>query len=162
MFFLPYKAFPDGLCTVSIFGVIIALGCLSLFWRQLDPVKMIPDQCVSRPAKSLTFLCRRLRSIRHGRKTCGKLQTCRKHTLEDFRHDCLGGSSFAKPPLAKRVSPISPALGHQDRVGEMFRPTHCFWSSDVKRSGTAVPFATTAYNLSDTMCITEILYIVYI
>ena len=38
--------------------------------------------------------------------------------IEDFRPDCLGGSSFAKPPLAKRVSPISP---DQDRVGEMFR-----------------------------------------
>ena len=81
---LSYKTFSDGLCTVFMFGVIIALGCLSLFWRQLDPVKMIPDQCVSRPAKSSTFLCRRL----------------------------------VKTPLAKRVSPISPALGHQDRVGE--------------------------------------------
>ena len=125
---LSYKTFSDGLCTVFMFGVIIALGCLSLFWRQLDPVKMIPDKCMSRPTKSSTFLCRRLRTIRHGRKTSGKLQTCRKHTLEDFsdfRPDCLGGSSFAKPPLAKRVSPISPALGHQDRVGESFafRPT---------------------------------------
>ena len=34
--------------------------------------------------------------------------------------------------------------------------------SFVERSGTAVPFATTAYNLSNTVCITEMLYINYI
>ena len=85
---------------------------------------MIPDLSVSRPAKSFTFLCGRLRSIRHGRKTCGRPQTCRKHTLEAnfyFRPDCLGGKTFAKTPLAEVVSPVPPALGHRDRVGEMFR-----------------------------------------
>ena len=54
--------------------------------RQLDPVKMIPDQCVSRPVKSFTFRCGRLRSIKHGRKTCGKLQTCRKHRLDTLEN----------------------------------------------------------------------------
>ena len=114
----------NGLCTMYTFGIIVALGCPSLLWRQLDPFKMIPDLSVSRPAKSFTFLCGRLRSIRHGRKTCGRPQTCRKHTLEAnfyFRPDCLGGKTFAKTPLAEVVSPVPPALGHRDRVGEMFR-----------------------------------------
>ena len=114
----------NGLCTMYTFGIIVALGCPSLLWRQLDPFKMIPDLSVSRPAKSFTFLCGRLRSIRHGRKTCGRRQTCRKHTLEAnfyFRPDCLGGKTFAKTPLAEVVSPVPPALGHRDRVGEMFR-----------------------------------------
>ena len=105
----------NGLYTMYTFGIIVALGCPSLLWRQLDPFKMIPDLSVSRPAKSFTFLCGRLMSIRHGRKTCGRPQTCRKHTLEAnfyFRPNCLGGKTFAKTPLAEVVSPVPPALGH--------------------------------------------------
>ena len=122
----------NGLCTMYTFGIIVALGCPGLLWRQLDPCKMIPDLSVSRPAKSFRFLCGRLRSIRHGRKTCGRPQTCRRHTLEAdfyFRPDCLdplGGSGFASSARLgasrqgwRKVSPLSP--------GETFafRPTFC-------------------------------------
>ena len=80
-------------------GIKIALGCLSLLWRQVDPFKMIPDLCVRRPAKSFTLLCRRLRSIRHGQDLREAADLPQAHSLSQFVCHIL---SYAGDSLTSR------------------------------------------------------------